>query len=62
MTLSQLERAAAFLSIARVAAVLDMPRDTLWKRIKRGTPELSKDESERIEQALRQAGVRLVKN
>jgi hypothetical protein len=61
MTLALLARADKYLSLAAVAAVLGVPRDNLYKRVKRGAPELSPEEAKKITAALRSAGIRLVK-
>ena len=56
MTLSDLTRMASVISIRRLAAAVGMNPTTLKSRIRRGSPELTPEESQAIMAALTKAG------
>jgi transposase-like protein len=57
-TLEDLLDAHPALNVSWVARALGISRHTLHSRLRRGGPELTPDEKERLAQALREKGLR----
>lgn len=57
MTLSDLKRMTAVLSVRRLCHHADIDYDALRKRIRRGSPELTRSEVSAIRRALKSHGL-----
>ena len=57
LTIADLKRLSAVIAIRRVAIAAGMTPQTIKHRIRRGTPELSHDEAERLLAVIRGAGL-----
>jgi hypothetical protein len=61
MTIEHLRRIFAVLPVAAtLSRAIGMERTTLLQRVRRGTPELSDDEAQRIRTVLAEAGLETI--
>lgn len=58
MTLSDLKRISSILAIRRLCTASGIDPSTMRSRLKRGGPELTRDEAKRIAESLESVGLR----